>query len=283
MLPLGTIRVFPLTAILVFIGFGSGLLIRFIDAYKTAENANVLLETRVKQSQQDLAANFERLHELESQQAVSLERERIMREMHDGVGSELVSALAMVEDSETDSGGVADALRDALDEMRLVIHSIDPVVGDLQTLLGSMRSRIERRLRRNELRFRWNVTDLPPTPNLGPVHYLHILRVLQEAISNAIRHAAPNVITLTTEMRSNESGREGIAIRVADDGAGENETSEPGYGTENMRHRAAQLDGRLEVTRGSEGTTVELWFPISSEKQSKNIGSAMSRPPSYER
>jgi signal transduction histidine kinase len=130
-----------------------------------------------------------------------------------------------------------------------------------------MRSRIERRLRRRELRFRWEVTDLPPTPKLGPVQYLHILRVLQEAISNAIRHAEPSVITLTTETRCNESGREGIAIRIADNGAGASEIYEPGYGIENMRHRAAQLDGRLEFARGSEGTTVELWFPIGSKEQ----------------
>jgi len=268
--PLGTSRVFQLSGILTFLGFGSALLMRFIDAYRRAENTNALLETRVTQAQAELATNFERLRDLERQQAVSHERERIMREMHDGVGSELVSTLSMVEEGDAQPGEVADALRDSLDEMRLVIHSIDPVVGDLQTLLGSMRSRIERRLRRHALRFRWQVTDLPDTPDLRPEHYLHILRILQEAITNALRHAAAHVITLTTDARADQAGRPGILIRVADDGHAAPGTVEPGYGTRNMHDRAARLDGQVTVSAGDAGTTVELWFPLTSPARARD-------------
>ena len=119
-------------------------------------------------------------------------------------------------------------------------------------------------------------------------HLVHIVAAL-DAGRNAARDDEAGAVE---EQRLGRAG--GVFHRVYGAGglafahslaeaAGESETSEPGYGIENMRHRAAQLDGRLEVKRGSEGTTVELWFPLSSEKQSKNIESAMTPRHSHER
>jgi len=140
---------------------------RFLITFTRARNLNVELEERVEQKHAELERNFERMHDLEENRAVAGERERIMREMHDGVGGHLVSILAMVEKGRAAPAEIAASLRLSIDDMRMVIDSLDPNVDDLNVLLGTFRSRNESRLRAHGLRFRWEVADLPPVGRLG--------------------------------------------------------------------------------------------------------------------
>jgi hypothetical protein len=70
---------------------------RFLATFRRATNLNIELEERVQEKHAELEINFERMRDLEEIRVVAIERERIMREMHDGVGGHLVSILAMVE------------------------------------------------------------------------------------------------------------------------------------------------------------------------------------------
>ncbi|MBW2293530.1 MAG: hypothetical protein JRG94_14635 [Deltaproteobacteria bacterium] len=265
-LPAESVRFFHLTAPGLFLCFAATLLLRFISTYRDAERTNVILEQRVREKQAELERNFWRLNELERSQAVSDERERIMREMHDGLGGHLVSALSMVDEDEDEPSELADALRGSLEEMRLVIHSLDSDINDITALLGTLRERLERRMRRAGLSFRWQVTDVPEVDRFGPEHFLHILRIFQEAITNALKHASAKVITVATGVYSNygnTEGQEHIFIRIADDGCGVSPDLEAGYGIQNMTFRARALDGELHVKPLEAGTMVELRFPVN--------------------
>jgi signal transduction histidine kinase len=198
--------------------------------------------------------------QVERERAVAAERDRIMRELHDGLGANLVGALALVEDGASQEE-VAEVLRDAIDEMRLVIDSLEPAADDLPTLLGMMRSRLEPRLVRQGLRFEWAVSDLRPSA-MPADGLLHVLRILQEAVTNVRKHAGARVVTVSTGERRSADGRDGIWIAVADDGVGISPGASPGRGQANMRYRAAQLGGAIEVRSASPGTVVELWIPV---------------------
>ncbi|HVH05005.1 MAG TPA: hypothetical protein VNE71_03270, partial [Myxococcota bacterium] len=91
-----------------------------------AERLNVELEDRVEARRRELAASYVRMAELERDHAITAERERLMRDMHDGTGGALVSAIAMAEASGAGSGAIAEVLRDALADLRLSIDSLDP-------------------------------------------------------------------------------------------------------------------------------------------------------------
>jgi signal transduction histidine kinase len=91
-----------------------------------------------------------------------------MRDVHDGVGGQLVSALSLVERGHADANAVAETIRAALEDLRLVIDSMDPLEDDLLSVLGSVRSRLEPRLARHGLRFAWQVADVPPSRDSGP-------------------------------------------------------------------------------------------------------------------
>ncbi len=238
----------------------------FLGALREAETLNLELEERVASKHAELEANFHRLRELEHQRVVSTERERLMREMHDGMGGQLVSALAMAEDGETSTPEIAEVIRGALDDMRLVIDSLDPVIDDVPTLLGMIRGRVEPRLRAHGLRFDWRVTDLPPTPHFGPEQFLNVLRIAQEAITNIVKHANAKVIRVETAEATGAEGRRGICVSIDDDGRGlESAPSNVGRGLANMRVRAERLHGSVDVIRGEEcGTTVRLWIPVDA-------------------
>jgi signal transduction histidine kinase len=219
------------------------------------------LEARVREKHAELERNYERVRELERAQAVTAERERIMQDVHDGMGGQLVSTLALVESGRSTPAAVAEALRDALDDLRLVIESLGPTDDDLPTLLAIVRTRLEPRLTRYGLHFDWHVTELPAISRLGPERALHVLRIVQEAITNVVKHARAHTISVTTGMTAGPDGVPGVFVEVRDDGRGITRRNGGGCGLTNMARRAAALDGKVSVESGAWGTAVRLWLP----------------------
>jgi signal transduction histidine kinase len=256
-------RLLPYTVPLILLAFSGILLARFLREYERAERLNVELEARVREKHAELEREFERARRLEAERVVAGERERLMREVHDGIGGQLVSTLAMVESGQAERGEVAAALRSALDEMRIVVQSLDPLVEDLPSLLAILRSRLEPRLLPHGLRFEWRVQDLPAMPELGHDGFLHVLRIVQEAITNVVKHAGARVITVSTGRRAGADGRPGVFIEVRDDGVGPR-NGKGGRGLQNMRQRARELGGHVAVGAAAPGTTVVLWIPLGS-------------------
>ena len=184
-----------------------------------------------------------------------------MRDMHDGVGGVLVSSIARLVAGAPDPRSVADGLRAALEELRLAIDSLASVEGDAATVLGIVRARLGARLGRSGIALDWRVGDLPALPDLGPENVLHLIRIVQEAIANAIRHSQARTLVVAAEVSGGADGR-AIAIRIADDGRGLPPGPLAERGLANMRRRAQLLGGELAVTSSPRGTTVELRLPI---------------------
>ena len=100
----------------------------------------------------------------------------------------------------------------------------------------------------------WDIDDVGETPHVGPDKTLQIYRVLLEACTNALKHAAPRQITVS--MR-----RVGPAITIAlsDDGRGFDAASvTKGRGLANTKARAAQIGAALTTTSTSQGTRIAL-------------------------
>jgi signal transduction histidine kinase len=253
----------PYLPAMAMLAAGWSVLTHLSDGLTEAETLNRELEERVRDKASELERNYDKLRQLERERAVAQERDRIMRDMHDGMGGQLVSTLALVESGRATPEGVADALRDALDDLRLVIDSLDPVEEDLLAVLGVIRGRLEPRLRRNGIDFAWQVTDLPAIPGFGPDRVLQALRIVQEAITNVIKHAGAHTITVRTGREANGGGP-GVFVEIADDGAGIDPARPEGRGLRNMRRRAASLGGSVTIASDGDGTAVRLWLPLAA-------------------
>jgi signal transduction histidine kinase len=236
------------------------LLGRLVDAHREALALNRDLEHRVAEKHRELEANYARVARLERQHAVAEERERLMRDVHDGVGGQLVSALALVEQGDTGPEAIVESIRAALEDLRLVIDSLDPSEDDLLSVLGSVRSRLEPRLARHGLRFAWQVTDLPAVEGFGPDMALQAMRIVQEAVTNVVKHAHAQTVTVRTGTTDGD-GPTGVFIEVRDDGRGIQSDAPRGRGLVNMARRATRLGGTIDVRSDDSGTTVRLWLP----------------------
>ncbi len=231
---------------------------RVSRALAESQRLNALLEERVREKQCELERQFEALQRLTREADMAEERRRLMADMHDGVGASLISTLSLVESGEASREQVAAALRECIDDLRLAIDSLEPADGDLAPVLGGLRYRLEPRLKAAGITLDWQVRDLPALSCLTPQNVLHVLRILQEAFTNVLKHARAKHIRVATAVDSDR-----VAIEVSDDGRGfDGAPSGHGRGLDNMRQRAKAIGGDLRIVPGKEGTTLSLSLPI---------------------
>jgi len=230
---------------------------RFGASLDAAERLNRELAGRIEAKRVELEANYRRVADLEAQQAVAVERARLMSDMHDGIGGQLISALGLVEAGAASHEQVAAALRECIDDLRLAIDSLEPADDDLLPVLGNLRYRLEPRLKARGIALEWQVGDLPRLECLTPGNVLQVLRILQEAFTNVLKHTHASVVHVAT---STQAG--GITIDVRDDGQGFDEHAcAQGRGLANMRRRARTVGGDLTLTSSPAGTTLSLLLP----------------------
>ena len=257
----------------LFVGVVATILIqRFVESLNAYERLAAVLEQRVSEKAAELERNYEQLLEARRNQALAFERGRIMSEMHDGIGSQLTLALSLVRrmDREANPGAppedgqVATVLRESIEDLQLIIDSLEPVENDLLTVLGTLRYRLQDRLGKGGIDLQWNVVDLPPLPMLTPHSVLSILRIVQEAFANCLKHSGATRITVTTGLTGEPGQDEKAQIAIIDNGHGIKGTR-VGRGLENMRRRAAALGGTLQISSRPGETQVLLVFPTLRE------------------
>lgn len=214
----------------------------FVRARSDAEELNRTLEARVEQKSLELEENFARLRKMEEQTLLARERDRLIMDMHDGLGGQLVSAVSMLDYDNIDRKVVSETLKDALTDLRLMIDALDPVCDDLAMVLGSFRTTIEKNLAGTGIRLVWNVQDVPATEEINPHNVLQILRILQEAVTNAIKYSEATEITIST---GTENDR--VFLSVSDNGKGLTDNEKTGRGMTNMQRRAEKIGARLYI------------------------------------
>ena len=238
------------------------LLIRwFVDVLQQHESLNAELASRVRERERELAHSYERLRALDQQRTTAEERQRLMRDMHDGIGSHLMSTLALARVSALSQHQLEETLADCIDELKLTIDSLEPVESDLLVVLGNLRYRLEPRLQAAGISLEWAVSDLPPLAYLDPENVRSVLRIVQEAFTNTLKHAHARRITLSTGV---DYANARVFVRVTDDGVGLGTSKPAGRGLENMKIRAAKMHGEVEFLplKGG-GACVNLYLPLA--------------------
>lgn len=241
---------------LLLIGFAMILMRRLGISLTRLDNVNLYLTDKLNERERELA----RLHSEEkrkaAQQIRSEERRRLTRDLHDGLSGHLVSIIALSEQQH--STNIEDSAREALDDLRLVIHSLDIHEDELPLALAGLRERLERQLKRLGITLEWSIARLPEISNVSPTQALNLLRILQEAVTNAVKHAKPSHIKVRGGQR--DDGQPVITIendgrpfpRNADRG---------GRGLENMRRRIRQLSGEIQIELLDTGARVLVLLP----------------------
>ncbi len=226
---------------------------------------NATLASQVAEREAALRDSFQRLAELESAQAVQAERSRILRDMHDGVGAHLSSALRQLQvarQQPVDLNLVIQTLRDSLDQLKLSVDALTLAPGDVVGLLASLRFRIAPRLKAAGLELIWNVQDLPNWPAGQPPALRQLQYILFEGLSNVLQHSGATRLTLSARHRAGE-----IEVMLSDDGCGWSGEGE-GAGIQTMRARAKVIGAQLLLTGSpGRGTELRIVLPLVQREQ----------------
>lgn len=250
---------------LLLIALATPLVDRFVRILREAETARAELETRVREREQLLKRNFERLRESERLQATAQERQRIMQDMHDGLGSQLLSSLMLVERGAVTQEQVAQILRECIDDMRLAIDALASEDAGLLSALGNLRFRMEPRLRAAGIELAWDARGLPEEIDINPDAVLPILRIVQEALTNALKHSRARAVHVVLAM-DHGGDSQWLNIRVTDNGRGIAEERVGGRGLSNMRNRAGRIGAQLKLkTVPGAGTMVQLVYRLEPQ------------------
>lgn len=254
------------TNAVTFSVFGALMYRRYVHAIGEVEQLNASLAQRLLKREAELELSHRKLREIERLQTISDERQRLMQDMHDGLGSSLISAIRSVEGGGMSDDKVSQILKSCLDDLKLTLDSLEPIEADLLLLLATLRYRLEPRLEGTGVSLRWEVQELPALEWLDPSSALHILRIVQESISNILRH------TRATEIRVGTSIADaGVQVTIEDNGQGfdvQRVTGNPsasGRGLQNQRRRAQAIRGLVRWESKPTGTRFVLWLPLQRE------------------
>ncbi len=200
------------------------------------------------------------------------ERRRIRRDLHDGLGPQLASAVMALDVASralgTDPGRAAplvttarDRLQEAVGDVRRIVHGLRPPALDDLGLLGALQATGPGLLPSDDGAPRIRIEGSGTLDGLPAAVEVAAFRITQEAMTNAVRHAGAEHIRVHLR-----GGEDGVTIDVVDDGRGCPDDAAPGLGLQSMRDRAAELGGTCQVTAApGGGTRVSAVLPLGGE------------------
>lgn len=243
----------------LLLGFLAPFFAGNVRLFRSVSDMNEMLQSQLSMRTAELEAAHGRETELVRSHAHQSERQRIMRDMHDGLGSQLMSMLLAARRGVAKPAAVAEGLQSVIDEMRLLIDSMDSVGESLGSAFAMFRERVQPRVEEAGMAFIWQDSSDGKLPDLDPREVLQVFRIMQEAVTNALRHSGGSVLSVTISP-SVERGHM-IRICIADNGSGMGKANPRGKGMESMMARATGTGGKLDVQSTGKGVKVCIDLP----------------------
>jgi len=227
---------------------------RFRQANMQVREMMENLTSRIAQKEQELGQTYERMEVIAREQERTAERTRILRDMHDGVGSHISAAIRQLQSGRASDEQLMQTLRESLDQLKLSIDAMTLPPGDVTALLASLRYRLEPRLKASDVELQWDVDLIEPLPRVDDKAMRHLQFMVFEALSNVLQHAKASMLRI--ELRGRDRG--GAALRVIDNGSGFDLKSVKPQGLGSLKERAAAIGASLTVTSEPGRTVVEI-------------------------
>jgi len=257
---------FPVAMMLFVLLMGWLILSRYARQSSAYQRLSSSLDEKVRQRERELEVSYALLQQEHAQHAALQERQRIMRDIHDGVGAQLVGLLSLIGKGRSSHAQLREHANAALDELRMAVDAMQPVDGDLTTVLATLRYRLQPRLAATGIQVDWQVQELPTLESLTPHLVLQIQRILLEAFTNVLRHAQASTVRVSARHEAGPSRPPHLVLEIADNGVGMNDPDrmQGGQGLASMRARAQAIGALLEITSApGQGTSVRVALPVS--------------------
>ena len=239
------------TSLLTLLGIGFAVSYRFVNAMRRVEGFNAELQAEVSAATGQLADTLQREHALALHNTRMGERLNLVRDLHDGFGGTLVGAISELEHAAhpPTPGQMAVRLKEVRDDLRLIIESTLDADATLAELLAPLRHRWSQRLELAGMDSQWRLYGLEEL-RLGSAAHLDVLRLLQEALTNVLKHSQARQVDVEVSWQAGQ-----LLLRVQDDGLGISNVQSNGAGLASLKARALRLGGPLQWETPSGGGT----------------------------
>jgi len=216
--------------------FTANLLSRFTSALRLAESLNRDLEAKVERSRIIIEKSYAEKRELELVQAAEKERLSIYRDLHDDVGSKLLSIVHAGRDNK-----LGELARTALESLRNAVSRANSPEQSLEQFLQQLEEETRLRLEGPRHQLLWTQDEVIPTMILPSDVVFNLNQIFRELVTNIIRHADANQVQFRLQNLADE-----FVFTVEDNGAGLATENVEGNGLSNIKQRAAEIDSVVE-------------------------------------
>ncbi|MBU8880474.1 sensor histidine kinase [Bacillus sp. FJAT-29790] len=221
---------------------------------------------QAKLSQKLATENAEDI-ESRMQEIISQERNRLARELHDSVSQQLFAAsmlMSAINEAKNETNDretkqlkmVEEMIHQSQLEMRALLLHLRPAALKGKTLQEGIKELLIELSQKVTMQIKWKIEDFPLDKGVED----HLFRILQESVSNTLRHAKSTTLDVLLIQRD-----EFVILRVVDDGIGFDveETKAGSYGLQNMYERAVEVGGTIKIiSLKNSGTRLEVKVPV---------------------
>lgn len=187
------------------------------------------------------------------------EQRRIGQELHDGLGQQL-TGLGMLAASLLNKASkpeftlasqLADGIQEALSQVRSLSRGLVPIEIDVENFNAALQNLAKEVEQQSRVRIKIELDEISELNNDNAL--MHLYRVVQEAINNAVKHANASLISITLKINGDQG-----ELCIFDNGRGMPSAPEPGdgLGLRIMQHRCSLFDGEFSIRPGPQNGTV---------------------------
>jgi signal transduction histidine kinase len=201
-----------------------------------------------------------------TESAVAGERRRIAQDLHDGVGSQIVSILSSLDSHAPQQQAVAMALENCLLDLKMTVDAIDSASDNVIESLGRLRYRVQHSLDKLGIQMDWRVEICDELEGVRGEPAQQALRIAQESLSNVMRHSAASAVQVVCRFNP---APDRMVLEVRDNGQGipqDKACRTSGKGFVSMRRRSKSVGGELLISsRPGLGTRVRFVLPLTQD------------------
>jgi signal transduction histidine kinase len=210
------------------------------------------------------------LKEQETQNKLQEQRLRISRDLHDNIGAQLSFIISSIDNLKYASKDTSDTFKEKLsyiseftsatiDQLRDTIWAMNKDEISLTDLQSRTLAFIEKaKIAQQQVKFKFN-NEVASTVTFSAIQGMHLFRVIQEAVNNALKYANASLVTIDFE---EEDAR--IKFTIKDNGIGfEKETVQLGNGLYNMQKRMDEINAQIDInSKPNQGTEIVVRYDL---------------------
>lgn len=228
--------------------------------------ANQRITAQLEDQERKLAQAHRRESVRQREVTIQEERNRILQDLHDGVAGQLVVMSTLLSKESVNREQIRSSCLSALADLRVVVNSLSVDSGDLAFALGMYRDKYLTPLESLGVEIEWNMEKLPALTGLTGSEVLNIVRLLQEAQNNALRHGEVKKLALSALLKDDK-----VEIRVENSGGQAFEPKQMGIGLNSIRQRSDLLHGTVDFEPTVSGMLLTICIPVNPCDRSNEV------------